>query len=178
MPVLGIEGNPAGWTAGATKTVRVWAAPGTTFTAGFNAFLNITYTFVGQILIPSYVDDMKRPQDFDKALYLCTFMEIVIFTIGGAVGYHYIGDEFMTSPCYGSLREPYTKIVSAFTLPTLIVVGVLYANITGRFVFLRIFPVDSVHRLEHVSALAAFINCACRGLRGSQSFADACAVPL
>lgn len=41
-------------------TVRAWAAEGTTFVQGFNALLNIVYTFVGQILIPSYVDDMKQ----------------------------------------------------------------------------------------------------------------------
>jgi len=144
---LGTQAGPAGWTTGAAITVRAWALPGTTFTAGFNAFLNITYTFVGQILIPSYVDDMKRPEDFPKALYLCTFLEIILFTLGGAIGYHYIGDEFMTSPAYGSLRNP--KIVAGFTLPTLLVVGVLYANVTGRYIFLRIFPVDSIHRLEH-----------------------------
>jgi len=146
---LGIEGHPAGWTPGASVTVRTWAAPGTTFVTGFNAFLNITYTFVGQILIPSYVDDMKKPEDFPKALYLVTFFELIVFTLGGAIGYHYIGDEAMTSPAYGSLRSKYAKIVAGFTLPTLLVVGILYSNVTSRFVFLRIFDVNSKHRLQH-----------------------------
>jgi len=146
---LGIQDGPAGWTAGQPITVRVWAAPGTTFVAGFNAFLNIVYTFVGQILIPSYIDDMRKPEDFPKALYLCTALEIIVFTLGGAVGYYYIGDEWITSPAYGSLEQPYVKVVAAFTLPTVIVVGVLYSNVTSRFIFLRIFSVDSVHRLQH-----------------------------
>lgn len=30
--------------------------------------------------------------------------------------------------------------------------GVLYANVTARFVFLQFFSVDSTHRLEHVSS--------------------------
>lgn len=64
---------------------------------------------------------MRNPEEFPKALYLCTFVEIVVFTLGGAVGYHYIGDQWMTSPAYGSLEEPYVKVVAAFTLPTLIV---------------------------------------------------------
>ncbi len=54
--------------------------------------------------------------------------EIVIFTLGGAIGYHYIGSEYMTSPAYGSLRPLYAKIVAGFTIPTLIVVGILYSN--------------------------------------------------
>lgn len=149
--VLGIEGHPKGWTEGAAVTIRAWALPGTTFTAGFNAFLNINYTYVGQILIPSYVDDMNRPEDFPKALYLCTILEIVLFTIGGSIGYYLIGDQFMVSPAYGALVEPYVKAVAAFTMPTLVIVGVLYANITSRFVFSCIFNADSKHRLQNVS---------------------------
>lgn len=34
------------------------------------------------------------------------------------------------------------------------IVGVLYANVTARFVFLQFFSVDSKHRLEHVSSLS------------------------
>jgi len=146
---LGVQAGPAGWSPGLPITVRAWAAPGTTFVAGFNAILNISYTFIGQILIPSYTADMSHPEDFPKALYLCTFLEIVVFTLGGAVGYHYIGDQYITSPAYGSLEEPFTKIVGAFTLPTLIVVGVLYSSITCRFLFLRLFEETSRHRIEH-----------------------------
>ena len=78
---LGVEPGPAGWSPGQPVTIRAFAAPGTTFVAGFNAFLNITYTFVGQILVPTYVGDMARPQDFGKALYLCTACEILVFTL-------------------------------------------------------------------------------------------------
>jgi len=146
---LGVDGKPPGYAPGLPFTITAWSKPGTTFTAGFNAVLNIMYTYVGQALIPTYVADMKKPEDFPKALYLCTFCEVVLFTIGGAVGYHFIGDEYMVSPCYGALSDTFVKVVAAFTLPTLIAVGVLYSSITSRFVFLRIFKEDSVHRLEH-----------------------------
>jgi len=55
----------------------------------------------------------------------------------------------MVSPAYGALVNPYLKVVAAFTLPTLIVVGVLYSHVTSRFVFARIFPIDSIHRVQH-----------------------------
>jgi hypothetical protein len=58
--VFGVQDAPAGFMPDMPVTIRAWAAPGTTFVQGFNAFLNITYTFVGQILIPSYVDDMAQ----------------------------------------------------------------------------------------------------------------------
>ncbi|KAK9898346.1 hypothetical protein P389DRAFT_32478 [Cystobasidium minutum MCA 4210] len=149
LAFFGVEDAPAGFMPEVPVTVRAWAAEGTTFVQGFNAFLNIVYTFVGQILIPSYVDDMKKPEDFPKALFTVTALEIIVFSLGGAIGYYHIGAEYVTSPAYGSLIQPYTKIVAGFTLPTLIIVGVLYANVTARFIFLQFFAVDSKHRLEH-----------------------------
>jgi amino acid permease len=53
--------------------------------------LNITYTFIGQALIPSFVGDMKNPEDFPKALYISMAVEVLLFTICGAVVYSYAG---------------------------------------------------------------------------------------
>lgn len=68
-----------------------------------------------------------------------TALEIVVFSLGGAIGYYHLGSEYVTSPAYGSLIQPYVKIVckflglqwictdtscsqvAGFTLPTLIV---------------------------------------------------------
>lgn len=38
---LGVQGDPVGYAPGMSFTVRAWAAEGTTFVAGFNAFLNV-----------------------------------------------------------------------------------------------------------------------------------------
>lgn len=63
--VFGVQDAPAGYMPDMPVTIRAFAAPGTTFVEGFNAVLNIVYTFVGQILIPSYVDDMKQVKYFE-----------------------------------------------------------------------------------------------------------------
>ena len=89
-----------------------------------NALLNIVYTWIGHALIPSYVGDMARPQDFPKALAISMFFEFVLFTLTGAVVYHYAG-QFSTAPGYGSLIEKYAKVAAGFTLPTILLVGVL-----------------------------------------------------
>jgi Transmembrane amino acid transporter protein len=59
---------------------------GTTFVSGMNAFLNIAYTFIGQITLPSFIAEMKNPYDFRKALWLVTICEIVVFSLVGAIG--------------------------------------------------------------------------------------------
>lgn len=66
--------------------ILVVPAAGTTFVAGMNAFLNISYTFIGQITLPSFIAEMKNPYDFRKALWLVTICEIILFSLVGGIG--------------------------------------------------------------------------------------------
>ncbi len=73
----------------------------------------------------------------------------MIFTLAGALMYHFIGNQYMTAPAFGSLQDPYKKIAFAFAIPTIIFLGALYASVTGRFIFFRIFKAGSTHRHEN-----------------------------
>lgn len=140
-PVEGASGNPI---------VNAFPVQGTTFVAGLNAFLNISYTFIGQITLPSFIAEMKEPRDFPKALYAITIAEVIVFSLVGAIIYNYTGNQYMTAPAFGSLgNELYKKVSFSFMIPTLIFLGVLYASVSARFIFFRIFPRDSVHRTSH-----------------------------
>lgn len=95
-----------------------------------SAFLNITYTFVGQITIPSvssilffkfmllnpsqFIAEMKEPKDFPKALWAVTIAQIIVFTLCGALMYHFIGTfiSFPISPILTPHREPIHHIPS------------------------------------------------------------------
>lgn len=121
---------------------------GTTFVSGLNAFLNISYTFIGQITLPSFIAEMKEPRDFPKALWACTIAEILVFSIVGAVTYAYVGNQYMTSPAFGSLEDLYKKVSFSFMIPTLIFLGVLYASVSARFIFFRLFQ-GSRHKNDH-----------------------------
>lgn len=57
----------------------------------------------------------------------------------------------MTAPAFGSLQETYKKVAFSFMIPTIIFLGVLYASVSARFVFFRIFK-NSKHRTEHTIA--------------------------
>lgn len=152
----GIEDHPAGYNTGGPKgllvgepTVLVVAASGTTFISGMNAFLNISYTFIGQITLPSFIAEMKNPKDFPKALWAVTIAEIILFSLVGAVVYAYTGGQYNTSPAFGSLgNELYKKVSFSFMIPTLIFLGVLYASVSARFVFFRIFE-GTRHKGSH-----------------------------
>ena len=67
-------------------------------------------------MILPFILDMKKPEDFPKALYLCTAFEIVLLTLGGAIIYWKVGEEYVTSPAYRALLPKYSKAVAGFVL--------------------------------------------------------------
>jgi amino acid permease len=78
------------------------------------------YTFIGQALIPSFVGDMARPQDFPKALYSSMAAELILFSTCGAIVYSHTGIDLTTAPAYGSLIAKYAKPAAALVLPTVV----------------------------------------------------------
>jgi ABC-type Mn2+/Zn2+ transport system permease subunit len=56
MIFAGIQDHPFGYILGEEPIVTAIPVAGTTFVVGMSAFLNITYTLVGQITLPSVRD--------------------------------------------------------------------------------------------------------------------------
>lgn len=84
-------------------------------------------------------------RDFPKALWAITIAEIIVFGLVGSIVYAYTGNQYMTAPAFGSLEPVFKKVAFSFMIPTLIFLGVLYASVSARFVFFRIFQ-DSHHK--------------------------------
>lgn len=55
----------------------------------------------------------------------------------------------MTAPAFGSLDPLYKKVSFSFMIPTLIFLGVLYASVTSRFIFFRMFRNSREHIHNH-----------------------------
>lgn len=151
----GIEDHPAGYTLNPSAKIKgapvvlVIPAAGTTFVSAMNAFLNISYTFIGQITLPSFIAEMKNPNDFPKALWAITIAEIIVFSLVGSVVYAYTGTQYNKAPAFGSLgNDLYKKLSFSFMIPTLIFLGVLYASVSARFIFFRIFE-GTRHKGNH-----------------------------
>ncbi|KAA8652042.1 Aminomethyltransferase, mitochondrial [Aspergillus tanneri] len=150
MIFSGIEDHPAAYTpAKGDPIVRALPVPGTTFVSGVGAFLNISYTFIGQITLPSFIAEMKEPKDFWKSVTVVTIAEIIVFSLAGSIVYVYTGNQYMTAPAFGSLgNEVYKKVSFSFMVPTLIFLGVLYASVSARFIFFRLFE-GTRHKGNH-----------------------------
>ncbi|KAF5391199.1 hypothetical protein D9757_003160 [Collybiopsis confluens] len=149
MIFSGVQSHPFGYIPGVEPLVTAIPVAGTTFVSGMSAFLNITYTLVGQAAIPSFIAEMENPKDFPKALWAVTIAEIVIYTICGAVVYHFVGvrspNQYVAAPAFGSLTHTFKIIAFSFALPTIVYLGSLYSSVSARFIFFRIFR-ESRHR--------------------------------
>ncbi|KAK5700124.1 hypothetical protein LTR17_023199 [Elasticomyces elasticus] len=120
--------------------VRTYAAPlpGTTWVACMNAVLNITFLWVPQILFPTFISEMEKPQDFPKSLAVLAVVSGFLFIIPPAIGFRYLG-QYSTAPAFGSLGVvAYKKASFAFVIVPTLVIGVIYANVSAKFIYFRI----------------------------------------
>lgn len=134
-PLVGYNGNYP-----SDGPVRTYAfpLPGTTWVACLNAVLNITFLWVPQILFPSFIAEMEKPQDFPKSLAILTVISIILFIVPPAIGFRYLG-QYSTAPAFGSLGVvKYKKASFAFVIVPTLIIGVIYANVTAKFIYTRI----------------------------------------
>ncbi|KAJ9492043.1 hypothetical protein VN97_g1172 [Penicillium thymicola] len=112
--------------------------PGTTWVACMNAVMNITFIWVPQILFPTFISEMERPQDFPKALAVLAAISAILFIVPSVIGYHFLG-RYSTAPGFGSLGVvSYKKASFGFVIVPTLIIGVIYANVTAKFIYTRI----------------------------------------
>ncbi|KAH8895375.1 putative amino acid transporter [Thozetella sp. PMI_491] len=120
--------------------VRTYAfpLPGTTWVACMNAVLNITFLWVPQILFPTFISEMERPQDFPKSLAVLAGISAILFIVPPAIGFRYLG-QYSTAPAFGSLGVvAYKKASFSFVIVPTLVIGVIYANVSAKFIYFRV----------------------------------------
>ncbi|KAK5952427.1 hypothetical protein OHC33_006470 [Knufia fluminis] len=120
--------------------VKTYAFPpsGTTWVACMNAVLNITFLWVPQILFPTFISEMERPQDFPKSLAVLAGISAFLFIVPPSIGFRYLG-QYATAPAFGSLGVvAYKKASFAFVIVPTLVIGVIYANVSSKFIYFRI----------------------------------------
>ncbi|KAJ5719005.1 hypothetical protein N7493_007460 [Penicillium malachiteum] len=134
-PLYGYSGDYP--TAGPVKTYA-FPQPGTTWVDCMNAVLNITFLWVPQILFPSFIAEMERPQDFPKALAVLAAISTILFIVPPAIGFRYLG-QYATAPAFGSLGVvSYKKASFGFVIVPTLIIGVIYANVTAKFIYKKI----------------------------------------
>jgi hypothetical protein len=67
-----------------------------------------------------------------------TGISVFLFIVPPAIGFRYLG-QYSTAPAFGSLGpEQYKKGSFAFVIVPTIIIGVIYANVSAKFIYSRI----------------------------------------
>jgi hypothetical protein len=81
---------------------------------------------------------MEKPEDFPKSLAVLAVLSVVLFIVPPAVGFRYLG-QYSTAPAFGSLGVvSYKKALFAFVIVPTLIIGVIYANVSAKYVYGRI----------------------------------------
>ncbi|KAI0147734.1 transmembrane amino acid transporter protein-domain-containing protein [Xylariaceae sp. FL1272] len=121
-----------------------YPAPDTDFVKGFIAVTNIIFAYSFAICQFSFMDEMHTPRDFVKSIWWLGIIEIIIYTLTGALIYSFVGQD-VKSPALLSAGTLFTKIAFGIALPVIFISGSINGTVVGRYIHGRMFK-NSVTR--------------------------------
>ncbi|KAF2222281.1 transmembrane amino acid transporter protein-domain-containing protein [Elsinoe ampelina] len=114
-----------------------------TFAAGIVSASTIFCSGAGTSAFLPVISEMKRPRDYNKAVYLCMAVVTASYLTFSLVVYRYCG-QWVASPSLGSGGEVLKKVAFGVGFAGLLVSAVLYIHVSSKSIFVRVLR-DSVH---------------------------------
>jgi hypothetical protein len=108
-----------------------------TFQAGITSTLTIFISSAGTSAFIPVIAEMRRPQDFRKALYICMSFVTASYLAFASVVYAWCG-RWVASPALGSAGPTVKKVSYGIGLIGLIVSACLYTHVAAKYTFVRI----------------------------------------
>jgi len=122
------------------------------FASAFAQTLNICFAYAGQMAYFSFMSEMRDPREFPKALITLQTVEVALYVIAAVVIYRFAGPD-VASPALGSTGPVVKKVAYGIALPTILIAGVIYANVAAKQIYVRIFRNNTrrIHERSFVS---------------------------
>lgn len=92
------------------------------------------------------IGEFKNPDDWPKALALLQFIDTSLYLIAAIVIYVYVGPD-VPSPALLSAKGSMLIAIWVVAIPTIVIAGVIYGHVAGKYVFGRIFR-NSKHMIR------------------------------
>ncbi|KAJ0158442.1 N amino acid transport system protein [Colletotrichum tanaceti] len=128
--------TPARWSA--------WPREDVTFSSAFLAICNIFFAYSFSISQFSFMDEMHTPADYMKSIWSLGILEIVIYTLTGALIYSFVGPD-VQSPAILSTSPTVAKVAFGVALPVIFISGSICTTVAARYIHGRVYK-DSVAR--------------------------------
>lgn len=114
-----------------------------TFTVGITAVVNIFMSGTGPIAFQPVIAEMRKPQDYKKALYVSLGIVTASYLTFSLVVYRYCG-QWVASPSLGSAGPLLKKVSYGVAMIGLLITSCLYIHLSAKTVFVRVLR-NSVH---------------------------------
>ncbi|OTB04040.1 hypothetical protein M426DRAFT_321134 [Hypoxylon sp. CI-4A] len=130
--------------SGVASDWSAWPEENLTFTKAFVAVTNIVFAYSFAICQFSFMDEMHTPKDFVKSIWALGIIEIVIYTLTGALIYVFVGSG-VKSPALLSAGDLVSKVAFGIALPVIFISGSINGTVVARYIHGRIYK-NSVTR--------------------------------
>lgn len=108
-----------------------------TFASGVVASTTIFVSFAGTSAFLPVISEMRRPDEYRKALYLCMSLVTAAYLSLSMVMYRWAG-KWVASPSLGSAGQTVKMIAYGIGLLGLVVSACLYLHVAAKYLFVRI----------------------------------------
>ncbi|TKA48295.1 N amino acid transport system protein, partial [Friedmanniomyces simplex] len=145
-------GVKAGQAPGGLSAVdwSVWPPPSTTFYQAFLSTTNIIFAYSFAVCQYSFMAEMHTPKDYVKSIWALGLIEMLIYTLTGALVYAFVGSS-VQSPALLSAGPLVSRVAFGIALPVIFISGSINSTVVGRYILNRALPRSEI-RLIHTKA--------------------------
>ncbi|UKZ96837.1 uncharacterized protein TrAFT101_011614 [Trichoderma asperellum] len=143
MIATGIQSSNQPGGLGAS-TWSAWPQKDLTFSEAIVAVNSIVFAYAFAGAQPSFMDEMHTPKDYIKSIWSLGIIEVVIYTITGALIYAFVGQD-VQSPALLSGGSVISRVTFGVALPVIFISGSINTTVVARFIHGRIYK-NSVAR--------------------------------
>ncbi|SPO00092.1 related to neutral amino acid permease [Cephalotrichum gorgonifer] len=128
------------------------------FVAGITSVATIFCSGAGTSAFLPVMSEMRRPRDYNKAVYVCMGLVTAAYLSFSLVVYRYCG-MWVASPSLGSAGAVVKKVAYGVGLVGLLVSACVYVHVAAKYIFVRILR-DSKHlQSNSVVHWAVWLSC-------------------
>jgi len=138
MIATGITRGEHAADAAAAIPWSAWPMENLTFSKAFVAVTNIVFAYSFAVCQFSFMDEMHTPKDFVKSIWVLGIVEIIIYTITGAVIYYSVGGG-VKSPALLSAGPLISKVAFGVALPVIFISGSINTTVVARYIHGRVY---------------------------------------
>ena len=129
-----------------------------TFVAGITSAATIFCSGAGTSAFLPVISEMRRPRDYNKAVYVCMGIVTASYLTFSLVVYRYCG-MWVASPSLGSAGPVVKKVAYGVGLVGLLVSACVYVHVAAKYIFVRILR-DSKHlQSNSIVHWSAWLGC-------------------